>query len=283
MEKAALVLEGGAVRGLFTAGALDFLMEQNLYFEYVVSVSAGTCCAFGYIAKQKGRTKDCLFGTKKDEIWIGKSLLKRGKGVIDLDKAFFEFPYKQFPFRFDKYFGSKIKNEIVVTNLKTGKAEYFTEKGSEKRLLDIGEASCSLPIISKSVEIDGEKYYDGGIGDSLPYKRAMEQGYDKVFVIQTRPLGACPVNTPAIKALYRAKFAAHKEFRDTLLNRPDNYKKQSYELSALEKKGKVFVLRPTLPEISRLEDDYDKKMAYYQHGYNRMQNKFDSLKKYLNS
>jgi predicted patatin/cPLA2 family phospholipase len=282
INKAGLVLEGGAVRGLFTAGALDYLMEQDMYFEYVVSVSAGTCCALGYIAKQKGRTKACLFPDKKDE-WIGKSLIKKGKGVMDIDKAFYEFPYKQFPLRFDKYFGSGIKNEIVVTNLNTGKAEYLTEKGNEKKLLDISAASCSLPLIAKSVDLGGNKYYDGGIGDSLPYKRALSQGYDKIFVIQTRPLDKAPSSPKAMEAVYKVRFAKNKEFLSTLLNRPLTYKAQADKLSALEKRGKAFVLRPTLPEIDRMETDFNKKMEFYNHGYERMKSKYQELLKYINS
>lgn len=96
------------------------------------------------------------FPTNKSDEWIGKGSLKRGKGLIDLKKAFYEFPYKQYPFRFDKYFASKVTNEIVVTSLETGKAEFLTEKSDEKRLLDIGAASSSLPIISKAVKIDGK-------------------------------------------------------------------------------------------------------------------------------
>lgn len=280
IENAGLVLEGGAVRGLFTAGALDYLIEQDLYFQYVVSVSAGTCCAFGYIARQKERTKNCLFPEKRD-IWIGKSLIKKGKGVMDLDKAFYEFPYKQFPLRFDRYFGSGIKNEIVTTSLDTGKAEFFTEKGREPRLLEIGKASCSLPLISKAVDIDGKKYYDGGIADSLPFERAKSMGYDKVFVIQTRPLGAFPTTPPSLERLYRLRFAKHKEFLNTLLSREEMYKEQAEKLSALEKKGKAFVLRPTLPEIDRMEQDDQKKLEYYNHGYERMKAKYSELVKYL--
>jgi predicted patatin/cPLA2 family phospholipase len=202
---------------------------------------------------------------------------------MDIDKAFYEFPYKQFPLRFDKYFGSGIKNEIVVTNVENGKAEYMTEKGNEKRLLDISSASCSLPLIAKSVNINGTKYYDGGIGDSLPYKRAINQGYDKVFVIQTRALDKVPSSPKPMEALYKVRFAKNKEFLQTLLNRPKVYKEQADELSALEKMGKAFVLRPTLPEIDRMETDYDKKMEFYNHGYERMKSKYKELLKYLQS
>lgn len=283
MEKSALILEGGAIRGLFTAGALDYLLEQNMQFEYVASVSAGTCCALSYIAEQKNRTKNCLFPTNKSDEWIGKGSLKRGKGLIDLKKAFYEFPYKQYPFRFDKYFASKVTNEIVVTSLETGKTEFLTEKSDEKRLLDIGAASSSLPIISKAVKIDGKKYYDGGVSDSLPYERAMELGYKKIVVIQTRRLHQYPSSSKGMDLLYKAKFALHKNFLNTMLSRPETYKKQAEQLAELEKENKVFVIRPTIPEISRTEDDYNKKITYYNHGYSQMRAGFNDLQEYLNS
>lgn len=283
MEKAALILEGGATRGLFTAGALDFLMEENIQFEYVASVSAGTCCAFSYIANQKERTKNCLFPSKKSDEWIGKGSLKRGKGLIDLNKAFYEFPYKQYPFRFDKYFSSKVTNEIVVTNLETGKTEYLTEKSNEKRLLDIGAASSSLPIISKAVKVDNKKYYDGGISNSLPYERAMELGYEKIFVIQTRRLHQYPSSSKAMNLIYKAKFGLHKNFLETLLNRPMKYQQQAEQLAELESDRKVFVIRPTIPEISRTEEDYKKKLNYYNHGYSQMRTSFEDLLEYINS
>ncbi len=278
--KAGLVLEGGASRGLFTAGALDVLMENNIYFEYVVSVSAGTCCALGYIAEQKGRTKNCMFPSEEDT-WIGKSLLKKGKSVIDLDKAFYEFPYKQFPLDFKTYMNSKTVNEMVAIDVDTGRAVYFVEKDDEKLLLEKAKASCSLPIISKAVHIGGHTYYDGGLADSLPYKRAMQKGYDKVFVIQTRQLGKYPTNSKSSELLYKTRFIRHPKFRDALLGRPLIYKAQAEELRRLEEQGKVFVIRPTLDEIDRMEEDYNKKLEYYNHGYETMKEQLAPLKKYL--
>ncbi|MGN1050756.1 MAG: patatin family protein [Acutalibacteraceae bacterium] len=281
MYNAGLVLEGGALRGLFTAGALDFLMEQDISFKYIVSVSAGTCNAYSYISGQKGRTKACMFPEKEEDFWMGPKQALHSHRLMDLQKIFFEYPYKQFPFRFDKYFESETINDVVMTSLESGKAQYMREKQSEERLSLIGSASCALPIIAKSIKIDGKTYFDGGIADSIPFRRAKEQGYDKIFVILTRPRNKFPTISNKSARLYKTLFHNHKEFLSTLLNRENVYKKQIRELSDLENTGKAFVIRPTIPEIDRMEKDENKKEKFYQHGYDTMKENFDRLINYL--
>jgi predicted patatin/cPLA2 family phospholipase len=190
MSNIGLVLEGGALRGIFTAGVLDYLLERNIYFPYVVGVSAGACNMLGYVSKQIGYTRDSMIQKDASQRFYGlNQLLKSGK-LMNLDKIFFDYPYKEKPFDFDTYFNSEIEGEMVVTNCLTGKAEYLQETILDKRLSTIGKASSSMPLFTSMVDIDGCPYLDGGLSDSIPIHRALDKGYKKNVVILTRNKGS---------------------------------------------------------------------------------------------
>ena len=175
MKRAGLVLEGGANRGVFTSGALDYLMEQDFYIPYVVGTSAGACNAVDYVSRQPLRTKNCTIITDKKKRYVTiKNTLKTGT-LLDMDLIFEKYPNEIFPFDFDTFFQSDTECELVVTNCQTGDAEYMTEKHDRRRLMDIGRASSSIPVVSPMVEIDGVPYLDGGIADSIPLIHAMER------------------------------------------------------------------------------------------------------------
>ncbi|MEG1505542.1 MAG: patatin-like phospholipase family protein, partial [Lachnospiraceae bacterium] len=134
MKEATLVLEGGATRGVFTSGVLDYLMEQNLYLSHVIGVSAGSCNALNYVSKQKERTKKCTIHTeKKYNFHHGIRKFVKKKSLLDMDMIFERYPKELFPFDYDTYFTSEMVCEIVATNCETGKAEYLTETQDEDR------------------------------------------------------------------------------------------------------------------------------------------------------
>ena len=167
-HQSSLVLEGGGSRGVFTAGVLDYLMEKEVKFPYVVGVSAGSCNALDYVSWQPGRTRDCMIIEDKANSYIAtKEALKKHE-LFDMDMLFDKYPNELFPFDFDTFFQSDTECELVVTNCQTGDAEYMTEKHDRRRLMDIGRASSSIPVVSPMVEIDGVPYLDGGIADSIP-------------------------------------------------------------------------------------------------------------------
>lgn len=128
MIKATMVLEGGATRGVFTSGVLDLLMEKGIYVSHVIGVSAGTCNAVGYVAKQPGRTRDCMIpADKSGNYYYGMRDFVKEKSVMNMDLIFDKYPNELLPFDFDTYFNSEIHCELVTTNCITGKAEYMTE------------------------------------------------------------------------------------------------------------------------------------------------------------
>ena len=171
---------------------------------------------------------------------------------------------------------------MVVTNLKTGKAEYLTEREDRERLMKICRASSSMPLLTPVVKIDGKPYLDGGIADSVPIERALEKGNEKIVLVLTRNPGYRKKMTKkSMAAVYRQKYKNFPEFVTTLIRRNVEYNKQMSLVNKLEAEGKIFVIRPTEPPVDRLEKDYDKLMNFYMHGYNMMQERFEELKKYL--
>ena len=166
-KSGAVILEGGANRGVFTAGALDFLMEQEYYIPHVIGVSAGACNALDYVSRQIGRTRDCMIVTDEKNRYVNKNIktIVEKKALLDMDMVFERYPYEVFPFDFDTYFASPQTCELVVTNCETGRAEYLDDRENKERLLAIGRASSSMPIACPMVEIDGNEYVDGGVAD----------------------------------------------------------------------------------------------------------------------
>lgn len=283
MVKGTIVLEGGARRGIFTSGVLDFLMEQDMYFSDVIGVSFGACNASSYVSKQHGRMRDCT-AQKETDYGMYSSFGKflKDNSILDMDLLFDKYPNEYFPFDYDAYFQSESECEMVVTNLKTGKAEYLTERHDRERMMKICRASSSMPLLTPIVKIDGKPYLDGGIADSVPIERALEKGNEKIVLVLTRNPGyRKKMTSKSMAAIYRHKYKNYPKFATTLIRRNLEYNKQMAMVNQLEKEGKIFVIRPTEPPIGRLEKDYDKLMNFYLHGYQMMQERYEDLKKYL--
>ena len=281
MENAALVLEGGAIRGIFSAGVLDFLMERKVQFPYVVSVSAGTCCAMSYLSGQLGRTRACMMPDPETRYYGLQQLRESGK-LMDLRKIFFEYPYGRFPFDFSAYFASGTEHEIVVTDRADGLPRYLKESSDAYRLSLAAMASCSIPVLNAPVELDGRHDYDGGVGDSIPVGRALAKGYGKVVVVLTRRAGVYPKVGTKAQAAYRVFFRQYPQFRDALLSRPDRYRAQVTLLNRLEAQGRAFLIRPLEPELPHLEKNPELAASYYSHGYTRMAALWPELQAFLN-
>jgi predicted patatin/cPLA2 family phospholipase len=207
-------------------------------------------------------------------------LLKSGK-FLDLDKMFFENPYKLKPFDFNTYFNSEIENEIVVTNCLTGKADYLQEKISDNRLSAIVKASSSMPLITPMVEINDCKYLDGSLADSIPIQRAMAKGYKKNVVILTRNKGDTATLPYYQKKICEVYYKRYPELLRTILTRPTMYQSQIKDIERLEVEGKIFVIRPVNPTVKRLENDYETLLQHYLHGYYIMKDNFESIIKFL--
>ena len=278
-HQSSLVLEGGGSRGVFTAGVLDYLMEKEVKFPYVVGVSAGSCNALDYVSWQPGRTRDCMIIEDKANSYIAtKEALKKHE-LFDMDMLFDKYPNELFPFDFDTFFQSDTECELVVTNCQTGDAEYMTEKHDRRRLMDIGRASSSIPVVSPMVEIDGVPYLDGGIADSIPLIHAMEKGYRKNVVILTRNMGYRKKKPGKSTPLYVAAFGI-----TGILTLYIIVTAATTGLWSFWKNGRgrtYFVIRPEIPTVGRAEANKEKLMAFYQHGYDVMKDHYEELQAYL--
>lgn len=280
-KEAALVLEGGGTRGVFTAGVLDYLLEKQVKLPYVIGVSAGACNAIDYVSEQIGRTKDCTIIQDKNKRFIGtKDALKKGY-LFDMDRLFDEYPNRLFPFDFDTYFASDIQCEVVVTNCLTGEAMYLSEKQDKERLLTICRASSSIPLISPVVDVDGIPCVDGGVADSVPLIHSMKLGHQKNVVVLTRNKGYRKKAPGKSRLLYTAALKKYPNLLNALLNRYRNYNRVMELVEKWEEEGHIFVIRPEVEPVSRTEQNVEKLTEFYDHGYQLMKQRMEEMQAYL--
>lgn len=283
IKKATLVLEGGATRGIFTSGALDYLMERDLYFSDVIGVSAGSCNAVDYVSRQPGRTRDCMIPTDKEgKYYYGIRDFVKEKSLMNMDLIFDKYPKELLPFDFETYFNSEINCQIVTTNCLTGKAEYMTEDSDNDRLMKLCRASSSMPLLTPIVNIDNVPYLDGGLADSVPIRRAQQMENEKIVVILTKNQGyRKSVLSPTMQRVYKRAYKSYPNLIKTIFRRSFEYNKTMNYLDQLEKRGEIFILRPQVKPVSRLERNKETLHAFYEHGYKYTERKFDDLMEYL--
>ena len=283
IKKATLVLEGGATRGIFTSGALDYLMERDLYFSDVIGVSAGSCNAVDYVSRQPGRTRDCMIPTDKEgKYYYGIRDFVKEKSLMNMDLIFDKYPKELLPFDFETYFNSEINCQIVTTNCLTGKAEYMTEDSDNDRLMKLCRASSSMPLLTPIVNIDNVPYLDGGLADSVPIRRAQQMENEKIVVILTKNQGyRKSVLSPTMQRVYKRAYKSYPNLIRTIFRRSFEYNKTMNYLDQLEKRGEIFILRPQVKPVSRLERNKVSLHAFYEHGYKYTERKFDDLMEYL--
>lgn len=265
-SRTALVLEGGGLRGVFTCGVLDCFMDHGIRFPFTVGVSAGACNGLSYMSGQRGRARSSNIDLMEKYHYVGfKYLLTQGC-IMDFKLLFEDFPEKIIPYDYDAYFSNPDRFVMVTTNCLTGKAEYFEEKSSPERVMDIVRASSSLPFVTKITYVDGIPMLDGGIADSIPVRYALEQGYEKLVVILTRNKG---YRKKASKMrIARAMYRKYPDLQRALSNRNAIYNQTMDLIEKLEDEGKISVIRPVRPvEVGRMEKDTAKLSALYQEGY----------------
>ena len=265
-NETALVLEGGGMRGVFTCGVLDCFMDHQIRFPYTIGVSAGACNGLSYISRQRGRAKYSNIDLLDKYNYIGLRHLLRKRNIMDFDLLFTEFPEHILPYDYDAYFSSPERYEMVTTNCLTGEANYFEEKSDKKRLIDIVRASSSLPFVCPITYVDEIPMLDGGIVDSIPLQRAMDEGYASYVVVLTRNKGyrkeTKDIRVPSF--IYRK----YPRIREALNNRSLFYNKQLEMVEALEKEGRVQVIRPLEPvTVDRIERNVNKLTTFYEEGY----------------
>lgn len=282
MTKIGLVLEGGAMRGMYTAGVLDTFMDSNIKVDGIIGVSAGALFGVNYYSNQKGRAIRYNKRFCKDRRYMSLwSLLFTGN-IINKDFAFYKVSKELDIFDDEKFIKNNTGYRVVVTNVETGKAEYIElDKCLEN--LELLRATSAMPILSKIVDIDAKKYLDGAIADSIPIDKCIELGYDKIIVVLTRPLDyrKQPFSKSIIK-LANLKYKKYPNFIDAMKNRYKVYNETIEKIIDLENKKEIFVIRPSKPiNLKVIERNENKLQDVYDLGVKDAKNKLKELIKYL--
>lgn len=282
MIKAALVLEGGALRGMYTSGVLDTFLKNNMEFECVAGVSAGALNAMSYISKQPGRSAKINLEYCDDPRYIGRKAFIKNKGIIGYDYLFGDISENKVPFDYKSFENTNQRFIIVTTNCEKAETEYL-EKSNCNDLFKAAQASSSMPLASAMVEINNNHYLDGAVITSIPVKWALEQGYEKVVVVLTRDKAyRKPMLSNKMKKLYKLAYHKYPKLIEKLNTMPERYNKLQEELIDLEKEGKIFIIRPEKEvTVSRLEKDKRKLENLYKEGIAEAEKKLDTLKEYL--
>ena len=280
-SKTALVLEGGAMRGIYTAGVLDILLKNNIKVDAVIGVSAGAIHGCSYVSEQYERSIDYYKECRQDYRFMSfKSWIKSGN-ICDTDYCYDEVPNKIYPFDHDTFEKSQTKFYVTVTNIETGEPEYIYLKSLRGDNIDYLRASASMPVVSKIVEIDGKKYLDGGMSDSIPIEYFRSIGYDKCIIVKTKDK-SFKKKKEKIFPIAKKMYKNYPKFVEKLRNRHIDYNKQIELIRDLESKGEVLVIEPSRKlKISRLEKNIENVKEAYNQGRIDASNKLKYIKKFL--
>lgn len=284
--KLGLVLEGGASRSLFSCGVMDALLEEEIFADYVIGVSAGIAYGTSYVSRQFGRNLKLSVEYMHDKRYMGSRHLfdRKNRSYYNYDFAFRRIPEELVPFDFDTY--TKIAESTttiaVVTNLETGEAEYkvLATDDWDKHIKTIW-ASCALPLLFRPESLDGSLYMDGGVSDPIPFQRAFDDGCDKVITVLTRERTYAKESDFSVKLAKRI-YRKYPEFGRVLTERPKKYNQCRSKIFELSDSGEMFVIAPTdTTGFSRTERRPEKLKAMYDDGYNTAKKLMSGLKKYL--
>ncbi|MGN0178742.1 MAG: patatin family protein [Monoglobaceae bacterium] len=277
--KTGLVLEGGAMRGMFTAGVVDVLCESGISFDGVIGVSAGAVFGVNYLSGQTGRVIRYNKRFNSDKNYMSMKLLLKTGNIFNTDFAYGTVPRELDKFDDEAFIRSAIPFYAVITNIKSGNPEYVKiNSGFEQ--MDVLRASASMPFVSKPVEINGNLYLDGGISDSIPFEKFAEMGYDRQVVVLTRDINYKKKSVPKLPV--KLYFHRYPEFAKRIIARAENYNNKVWRLRIKEKQGDVLVIRPSIPiNIRKTEKNPDKLQEVYDLGRADAEKSLDKIKRYL--
>ena len=277
--KTAFVLEGGAMRGLYSVGVLDVFMQNGISTDAIYGVSAGALFGINFKSKQIGRAIRYNLKYAHEKNYMGLYSLITTGDIMNKEFCFNKLVNELDKFDFETFNNSPIDFYAVVTNIETGNAEYI--KITDARYsLEALRASGSMPFVSRCVDYEGSKYLDGAISDPIPLKKALEDGYEKIIVVLTRPENYQKRSEHMPYSLFYRKYP---KFITTALNQPEQYNKTLALIKEYENDGKIFVLRPSKDlKIARVEKNLEKLKAIHKLGVDDCLSRLEEVKSYLN-
>ena len=278
-KKTGLVLEGGGMRGIYTAGVLDVFLDHDISFDGMIGVSAGAVHGASFVSGQKERSIRYYKKYCNDKRFMSfKNWLRTGN-LVDEQFCFHDIPERLDPYDYEAFDRGNTRFYVACSNVETGKAEYLEIKDMFKDV-EYFRATASLPYVSHMVEVGGMKLLDGGCTDSIPLMKFREMGFTKNVVILTRPKGY--QKEPEQLAMAKIRYRKYPAFVEALSHRHERYNESLRQIEELEKMGEIFVLRPDEPlKIGRLERSPEKLQQVYDIGRRDALMKMRDLKRWL--
>lgn len=272
-----LILEGGTLRPIFSAGVMDALLDEQIMFPYCIGVSAGISNGFSYISRQKRRNLDIVEQYRNDPRYIGYRNFLRHRSLFGLDFIFGEIPEQLIPFDMEAFQSYTGKLLVGVTNAETGQPEYIDGLQIDETMTML-RATCAIPMFFPAIEMNGSKYYDGGLIDPIPIRKAVEDGNDKHLIILTQPKGykkTYSKQNAMVAKLLRRKYPL---LEDILLTRHERYNETVAYCEQLEKEGQAIIIRPRMP-LDSFEKNVAKLRDTCQHGYDLAMEQMNDIQK----
>ncbi|WP_100331976.1 patatin-like phospholipase family protein [Bacillus xiapuensis] len=282
MKQVGLVLEGGGMRGLYTAGVLEYFLERELYFPYTIGVSAGACMAATYASRQKGRNAYVNIELAQDPRFVSFRNFLRNREIFGMDFLFDEIPNALSPFDFQTFQQSEGQFWVGATDCLTGEAVYYNKQEHGKDILTIIRASSSLPFIASPVKYHGRWLLDGGIADPIPLKKSLEDGMDKSIVVMTKPKR---MKRPPSKWAQRVN-RLYRQFPVIAAKLNEHYQIYNQSLTYLSKEsqwGRAYVIQPSVDlPVSRIERKKYRLQELYDLGYHDAKAQFSEMMNWMN-
>ncbi|MBE5865330.1 MAG: patatin family protein [Lachnospiraceae bacterium] len=284
MYQAGLVLEGGGMKGVYTAGVLDLFLDKNLEFSSVYGVSAGACNMCSYISKQRGRALDVNIDYLDSKRYCSVESMLLSGDLFNVNTCYNLIPNYLNPIDNETFMAYEGKAYAVVTNLITGRPEYLRVRDSVKDI-DKVRASSSLPLVSRTVRINGRPYLDGGLSDSIPIHKSIRDGNRKNVIIMTKETGYRRKQIDSGQlALIKVRYAKYPRVAQIMAERHIMYNECLDFIERKEKEGEIFVIRPQHPnDVRRIERDKARMKALYDQGYEEAEALYENLMQYLNN
>lgn len=277
--KTGLILGGGAMRGMYTAGVLDTFLDNDITVDGIIGISAGAVFGVNFLSRQRGRVIRYNKRFNSDKNYLGiKPLLHTGN-IVDTELAYHIVPRELDRFDDEAFQASNIPFYAGVTSVETGKAELI-KIDSVFEQMDALRASASMPFVSRPVLLNGQHYLDGDIADSLPYRRMFHMGYERLIVVLTRERGY--QKKPVSPVMAKMRYGKYREFTAALISRHERYNDGVRELERLHEKGTIYLIAPSEPiTIGRIEKDPDRLQQVYELGLRNGRSALDGLQNFL--
>ncbi|HEX3078343.1 MAG TPA: patatin family protein [Lachnospiraceae bacterium] len=274
-----IVLEGGTFRPIFSAGVMDALLDKDIMFPYCIGVSAGICNGFSYISRQRERNLNILLNHRNDKRYISRRNFIKCRSLFGLDFVYDEIPNRLYPFDWDTFLQYHGRILVGVTNAYTGKSEYLDGKTMDRKCMML-RATCAIPLFFPTIEMEKQRYYDGGLADPIPIRKAIEDGNERNLIVLTRPKeyrkGYSKENDIAIRLLRKR----YPKLVEVIRKRHERYNETVDFCDQLEKEGKAVILRPSY-SLDSMEKDTNVLKQSYRLGYDMALENIEKIRSIL--